>query len=180
MPGQQLLTYADLAAFPDDGLRRELLDGELLVSPSPLTRHQAISWRLTAVLAQHLDASGGGHAFAAPLDVVFSDHTVLEPDLLFIADDRSEIITEKNIQGSPSLVIEILSKPRIDRVRKRDLYARFEVPEYWIVDPDADRIEVHRLEEGGYGKPEILELGETLTTPLLPGLEIDVSKLLRR
>ena len=180
MAGQQLLTYADLAAMSEDGMRRELLDGELLVSPSPRTRHQEISWRLTAILAQHLDASGGGRAFAAPLDVVFDDHTVLEPDLLFIGEDRAGIITEKNIQGSPSLVIEILSEARVDRVRKRDLYARFEVPEYWIVDPDADRIEIYRFGDSGYGKPELLEPGETLTTSLLPGLEIDIARLLRR
>jgi len=180
MAGQQLLTYADLAAMPEDGLRRELLDGELLVSPSPRTRHQEVSWRLSLAVGNHLEASGGGRAFAAPLDVIFDDHTVLEPDLLFIADERSEIITEKNIQGVPSLVIEILSEARIDRVRKRDLYARFQVPEYWIVDPEADRIEVYRLGDGGYGKPEILEPGEVLSTPLLPGFEIDIAKLLRR
>jgi Uma2 family endonuclease len=180
MPEQGLLTYADLAAFPDDGLRRELLEGELLVSPSPRTRHQVISWRLTALIAQHLDAHGGGSAFAAPLDVVLDEHTVVEPDLFFVASDREGIITETNIQGAPSLVIEILSQPRIDRVRKRDIYARFAVPEYWIVDPDADRVEVHRLRGEGYAKPEIIEPGEVLTTPLLAGLEIDVAALFRR
>lgn len=174
------LTYADLASFPDDGLRRELLDGELLVSPAPRLRHQRIVGRLHFAIEAHLREHGGGQVYIAPADVVLSERTVLEPDLLFVSDQQLDILTEANVQGAPALVIEVLSDPRIDRVRKRDLYARYGVPEYWIVDPDADRVEVYRLQGDRYAKPEILEPGETLATPLVDGLAVDVAELLRR
>ncbi len=174
------LTYADLAAFPDDNVRRELIHGDLLVSPSPNTRHQIISHRLTLALGHHVAQHGGGIVFTAPYDVVLSDRDVVEPDLIFVADPQSDIVTEANIQGVPALLVEIVSDPRVDRVRKRDLYARYGVPEYWIVDPDADRVEVYRHDQEGYGKPEILEPGETLETPLLPGLRVNLADLLQR
>lgn len=180
MPEQRLLTYEDLFEFPDDGLRRELLDGELIVSPSPKSRHQEIVRRLIVTISIHLDQVGGGRVFLAPLDVVFEPRTVLEPDVFFIADERLDILTEANVQGVPSLTVEVLSNPRMDKVRKRDAYARYGVPEYWVVDPDADRAEVYRLSTDGYGKPMIFEIGETLTTPLIPGLEIDLEQLFRR
>jgi len=177
MAEQALLTYADLERFPDDGLRRELIGGELIVSPSPRTRHQEVLARLHLALGGHVAQHGGGRVFFAPYDVLFSDHDVVEPDLLFIADDQDDIITEKNVQGVPALVVEVLSQARLDRVRKRDLYARVGVPGYWIVDADADRVEVYRLRGDSYGKPEILEPGETLTYKRLPGLAIDLAAL---
>ncbi|MHB8510592.1 MAG: Uma2 family endonuclease [Actinomycetota bacterium] len=177
---QGAYTYADLAAFPNDGMRRELLDGELLVSPSPKPRHQEVSLRLTLSIGNHVAHRGGGRLFYAPLDVVLSERSVLEPDLLFILDGQIEILTEANVQGAPALVIEIVSDSRIDRVRKRDLYERFGVAEYWIVDPEADRIEILRRDKDGFGKPIIVEPGETLTTPLIPGLSIDVSTIFAR
>lgn len=175
-----MVTYADLASFPDDGLRREIIDGELIVSPSPRSRHQEILARLHLLLGNHVAERGGGKVFFAPLDVVFSQINVVEPDLLFIAEDQLEILTEANVQGSPALVVEVVSNPRIDRVRKRDLYARFRVPEYWVVDPDADRVEVYWLRGETYAKPQIFEPGETLTYERLPGLEIDCTRLFER
>lgn len=180
MAKQAALTYEDLASFPDDGLRRELLDGELLVSAAPYRRHQVVSGRFHLVLANHLKEHGGGEVYYAPVDVVLTERTVLEPDLLVVTDDQLHILTDANVQGPPALVIEILSNPRVDRVRKRDLYARYGVREYWIADHDADRVEVYRLRDGRYGKPEIFEPGDTLSTPLLPGLTIDVAEIFRR
>lgn len=175
-----VLTYADLAAFPDDGLRRELLDGELIVSPSPQLRHQRLSMRLSAAFFNYIQAHGGGEIFHAPTDVVFSDVNVVEPDLLFIADSQLEILTEKNVQGAPALVIEIVSDSRMDRVRKREIYARFGVADYWIVDPEADRIEVYHLTGDRYDKPEIFEPGEHLTYAHLPGFQLDLAALFAR
>ena len=180
MPDMPLLTYADLEAFPDDGLRRELLDGELIVSPSPKTRHQELVGRLHLALGNHVAAHGGGHVYLAPLDIILSDTNVVEPDLMFIANPQLGIITEKNIQGVPALLIEVLSNPRIDRVRKWEIYARFGVPEYWIVDPDSDWVEIYRLTDGAYGKPEILRAGEDLTFALLPDFRVALAELLAR
>ena len=177
---EKLLSYADLESFPDDGLRRELIGGELYVTPSPFTRHQEIVFRLSGLFYSHLTHHGGGRAFPAPLDVVLSDQDVVEPDVVFVTDSDAEAVGVKNVTGIPSLVIEVLSDARRDRVLKRDLYERFGVPEYWIVDGEADRVEVYRFDRGRYGKPEIFEPGETLTLDSLPGFAIDVATLLSR
>lgn len=173
-------TYADLAALPEDNVRREILDGELIVSPSPGRRHQQVLGRLHLLFGNHVAAHGGGEVFFWPFDIVFEDRNVLEPDLLFVAGDQMDILTDKNVRGVPALVVEVVSKSRMDRVRKRDLYARFGVPEYWVVDPESDRVEVHRLLEGAYGKPDIFEPGETLSYDRLPGLGVDLSALFAR
>lgn len=170
--------YADLALFPDDGLRREIIDGELIVSPSPVTRHQRIVGRLFLAIGNHVVEHGGGEVFVAPFDVVLSDRNVVEPDLLFIADGQAEIVTEANVQGVPALVIEVVSNPRMDLVRKRDLYERFGVAEYWAIDPGTDRVEIYRPNAGAYGAPTILLAGDRLETLTLPSLVIDVAALL--
>ena len=177
MPHGATYTYADLLEMPDDNVRREIIDGELIVSPSPVTRHQVVLGRLYLVFGNHLAEHGGGRVFFAPLDIVLSDTNVVEPDLFFVADDQLEILTSKNVSGVPALVVEVLSKPRMDRVRKRELYARFGVPEYWIVDPEADRVEVYLLATNGYDKPSIVEPGDTLAYERLPGLTVDLSAL---
>ena len=174
-----MLTYADLAAMPDDGTRHELLDGELIVSPSANTRHQRLSVRLAFAFHLHIRSRGGGEIFEA-LDVVFADMTVVQPDVLFIADDQQGILTDANVQGVPALVIEIVSDSRYDRVRKRDIYARFGVPEYWIVDPDADRIEVYRLQGNAYVRPQVYEVGDSLAFGGLPGMTLDLNELFAR
>ena len=177
---ETLLSYADLETFPDDGLRRELIEGQLVVTASPITRHQQLVVRLIVAFYAHLSEHGGGQVFPAPYDVVLSGHDVVEPDVIFVADERANIVGERNVTGVPSLLIEVLSDARTDRVRKRDLYARFGVPEYWIVDGEADRVEVYRLESGGYGKPEILEPGDTLTLEILAGFTLDIDILFAR
>src|SRR5438128_982430 len=98
-------TYDDLAALPDDQ-RYEIIDGELWVNPSPITRHQKLAHRLAVALDQ-LERSGAGNVFSAPLDVVFSKRDVVQPDLMFIAAARASVIGEKNITGAPDLVVEI-------------------------------------------------------------------------
>src|SRR5262245_18805626 len=104
------LTYDDFLLFPDDGKRHEIIDGEHYATPSPNTRHQEIVGRLYFAIESHLRQHRGcGRVFVAPLDVVFTRWDVVEPDLLFVADDQSGILTEKNVQGPPALVIEVLS-----------------------------------------------------------------------
>ncbi|MGI9034013.1 MAG: Uma2 family endonuclease [Acidimicrobiales bacterium] len=171
-------TYADYAALPDDGHRYQVIEGELVMSPSANTRHQRIVGRVFMFIVDHLRGHGGGQVFVAPYDVVMADTVVVQPDVLFVADADAHKITDANLQGAPTLAIEVLSDSRLDRVRKRRIYAAHGVPEYWIVDPEADRVEVYRLVEGEYPSPTILEPGAVLTTDLLAGLEIDVAALL--
>src|SRR5262245_51916285 len=94
------LTYEDLAAFPDDGLRRELLDGELVVTPAPRLRHQDVVLRIAVAFSNHLREHGGGRIYIAPADVVLSHRDVLEPDVIFVLDRDSAILTEANLRGA--------------------------------------------------------------------------------
>ena len=171
-------TYDDYLHFPDDGKRYEIVDGEVYVTPAPNLRHQDIVGLLYRRIADHLDRHGGGRVFFAPVDVVLSPTNVVEPDIVFVADADRDRITAANLQGAPTLAVEVLSDPRHDRVRKRQLYARFGVAEYWIVDPEGERVEVYRLDGQQYPTPTLLEAGTELTTGLLPGFSIDVAALL--
>ena len=144
-PGIHKLTLADYERIPPDGNRHEFLGGEEFVTPAPDVGHQRSSGKLQFLLAQHVKEGSLGEVFAAPTDVVLSDEDIVQPDLIFISTDRSAIVGEKNIQGAPDLVIEILSPStaHVDRTLKRDLYARAGVREYWIVDRAARLVEVH-------------------------------------
>src|SRR2546425_7423804 len=134
-----LLTYRDYAALPDDGRRCELHDGALSVTPAPGTRHQRISRNLYDVLRDHVTAWGLGEVLYSPLDVILSDTTVVQPDLVHLDLSRRDLVSERGVEGLPSLVVEILSPSTrtIDRVTKPVLYARHGVPFFWLVDPEA-------------------------------------------
>jgi Uma2 family endonuclease len=138
------LVYEDLASFPEDNVRREILAGELYVTPSPTRRHQKVVGQIFRCVADYADDKGG-EAYGSPLDTVLSAQNVVEPDVLYIAPDRMHALGKKAVLGVPSLVVEVLSPgtKRIDRGKKRDIYAYFGVPEYWIVDADANTIERH-------------------------------------
>jgi Uma2 family endonuclease len=176
------LTYDNLFDFPDDGKRRELIDGELFVTPSPNLRHQELIGRLHIAIATYLASRPGrGRVFLSPLDVVFSRYDVVEPDLLFVAGDQLEILTPANVQGSPALVVEILSPGtrKRDEQTKRRLFSRNVVREYWIVDPESDLIKVSRRAADG-SFPRVVELsaedGDELTSPLLPEFSLALSE----
>jgi len=175
------LTYDDFVHFPDDGKRHELIDGEHYVTPSPNTKHQSIVMNLTGHIWSFLREHPLGTVFAAPFDVVFSDFDVVEPDVLFISEARRKVLTAKNIQGAPDLVVEVGSPGtrRRDEVIKHQLYERFGVSEYWVVDPDLDAIKVYRLADGRYTRVSELTLrdGDVLTTPLLPGFSAPLAEL---
>jgi Uma2 family endonuclease len=178
------LTYDDFVLFPDDGNRHELIDGEHYVTPSPVPRHQAILWNLVAVLAPYLETHPVGRAFTAPLDVLFSDFDVVEPDLLYISRERLDaVLTAKNVAGAPDLVVEIGSPGtrKRDETTKRRLYEHFGVSEYWVVDPEIDTVKVFRQTGAGYTRVAelALEQGDVLTTPLLPGLELPLARIFK-
>jgi Uma2 family endonuclease len=178
------LTYDDLARMPDDGMRHELIDGEHFVSPSPVPRHQIVAGRLHARLLSFVDDQGVGQVLIGPSDVVLSPFDVVVPDSLFVAGGHESILTEKNVQGPPDLVVEVLSPStrRIDEVRKRDLFERMGVQEYWLVDPVLDRLRILRRESGGFAPAIDLSAaaGEALTTPLLPGFSLPLRDIFRR
>lgn len=178
------LTYEDFLLFPDDGRRHELIDGEHYVTPSPNTRHQRLSMRLTKAFLDHLESHPVGELFVAPFDVVMSLFDVVEPDLLLIAADQAHLLTRKHFRGAPALVIEIVSPGtrHRDRRLKRDLYSRAGVQEYWMVDPKASVIAVFRRGKAG-DLPLAATLhasaNDTLTSPLLPAFSLDLAHLFR-
>lgn len=173
------LTYEDLVAFPEDNFRREIIDGELIVTPAPGRSHQDAVLELGARLLAY-SKDHGGKAYVAPRDVYLADDSVVEPDVMFVTATRLERDEERFIRGAPDLVVEVSSPStrRIELVRKLELYQRFGVAEYWFVDLDADRIEVYRLEEGAYATPGLLQREEQLDSPQLPGFSIPVDDLL--
>ncbi len=175
------LTYEDYALIPEDGLRHEILDGEHYVSPAPLRRHQRASSKLHIKLGYFIEERSLGEIYAAPFDVLFSEHDIAQPDLVFISNERAGILNEKNAKGTPDLVIEILSDStrRTDEGIKRHVYERSGVPEYWMVDSKRRMVTVFRRAGDGFGPAEALsaDRGDVLTTPLLPGLEIRVSEI---
>lgn len=172
-------TYPDLATFPDDHLRREIIDGELVVNAAPVTRHQKAVMAISVALYNY-SRTFGGTALCAPYDVVFAPDNVVEPDVLFVRKDHLDRLGPKYLDGPPDLVVEISSPStrRLELVRKRDLYQRFGVPEYWYVDLELDRLEVYVLEERGYPAPAIKYAGETLEPAGLPGLSVPVTEAL--
>jgi Uma2 family endonuclease len=172
--------HADLLVIPDDGKRREIVDGEMLVSPSPKLLHQIICGRIAAALFRYLAEHPIGLLLLAPLDVILSDLDVLEPDLIFVLNEHRSILQDW-VQGAPDLVVEVLSPSTAanDRGPKLKAYARFGVPEYWIVDPDAYAIEVYRLSRQAYQLAQTFCEHETLSSILLPGFELPVADLFR-
>lgn len=172
-------TYDDLALFPDDHLRRELIDGELIVTPSPRLRHQAVAaeilYALMTWVRQH-----GGKVYPAPVDVRFADHTVLIADVLFVREEHRDRLQERFVAGAPDVAVEVSSPSNrhLELMRKRSVYERFGVAEYWYVDLEVDRVEVHRLLDGVYPAPTVLQRGDVLTSPELPGFALPVSDLL--
>lgn len=173
------LTYEDYCLLSTDGKRHEIIDGEHFVTPSPLTLHQRVVMRLGHHLMGYLDVRPLGEVFVAPFDVVFSRFDVVEPDLLYISKDRSSIVTRKNVQGAPDLVVEVLSEgtAHIDRNTKQKLYSRFGVREYWVIDPEAPSAEIHRAGQEGLQLVVNLPADASLTSPLFPGFSVPLSKL---
>jgi Uma2 family endonuclease len=149
-PPNKVWTYDDLLQLPDDGTRYEIIDGELFVMSSPSVTHQRVLGRLHLAFHEQIQQRGQGEVFLAPLDVIMSPTRVVEPDLIVVRPNNRGILKTR-IEGIPDLLLEILSPSnhKHDVVTKRRLYARARVPEYWIVDPDAQTIEVLELVEGG-------------------------------
>ena len=171
-------TYQDYLNTPDD-VRYELIDGDLILAPAPTTPHQRVLLNLAVSLASFVRDNALGEVFIAPTDVYLSDTNVVQPDLLFVAAGRADIITEPNIHGAPDLVVEVASPSTeaMDRNIKMGLYARYGVAEYWIVQPVAGTVEQLQLEDGVLVVRERYNRAETLTSPLFPGLQVDLGRV---
>lgn len=167
----------DYDQLPDDP-RYELVFGRLYVTPSPFPRHQVVSHVLGELLSRNADISGG-LVFEAPLDVVLAEHSVAQPDLVYVSAPRLEIVKEQRIQGAPDLVVEILSSStaRFDRNKKLDLYAFSGVKEYWLVDQKRWQLEFLINESGQF--IAAYPVAAKYQSPISPEIQLDVFELWR-
>jgi len=172
---RNVLTYEDYAALPADGKRYELHEGELSVTPSPGRPHQRILGNLHVILAAHVRSTERGELFLSPFDVILANTSVVVPDLVYVDDSRLGRVSDRAVEGSPTLAVEILSpySRAIDRRRKMTLYAAHDVTWYWIVDPDARTIEAYRLDAGSYRLDAKLEGAEPRALSPFPDLPLE-------
>jgi Uma2 family endonuclease len=169
------LTYADYEKIPPDGFRHEIIGGDEFMTPSPNLEHQRVVGNVFRLLANHAVLGKFGQAFVAPTDVVLSEHDIVEPDVLFVSSSRTSILTEKNIQGPPDLVVEVLSPSTqsVDRGPKLALYEHSGVAEVWIIDPRAKTVEIREF--GTTRRTRIYKEGQSFESSLLPGLSVKLS-----
>lgn len=173
------LDYSDYAAIPEDGNRYEVLEGSLHVTPAPSTGHQHASKRLHRQLEAYFEGRSLGEVFYSPLDVILSPHDIVQPDLVVV--ERPEQVSKRGVEGSPLLAVEILSPStrQHDRRRKFKRYAALRIPHYWMVDPEARRLECYRLEGDWYSMVVSGEGIASVAHPDWPGLTLELSSLWR-
>ena len=173
------LTYADYTAI-DDGLRYELIHGRLIMAPAPKIKHQNTSGNLHLLIASYVKKKKLGTVLAAPTDVILDNHSTLQPDILFVAMERREIIEPHAIVGPPDLIVEIISPGSVeqDRYEKKGLYEQHGVQEYWLVDPENKSVEILALKEKRYELAQVVsEKGEILSY-VIKGLKIDLAEII--
>lgn len=172
------LTYQDYLKFDDDK-RYELVNGELFeMSPSPTPEYQRISREIEYLIIKFLKENNIGEVFDAPLDIVFDEETVLQPDLIYVSQNNLNIIKDR-IYGIPDLVVEIVSSSSInyDNRIKFELYEKYKVKEYWIVDPKYKMIEIFTLENDKYNSYcSVIEEGE-IASKIIEGFKFNIKEI---
>ena len=176
---ERRVSYAELQQWPDDGHYYELYDGEVVMVPTPIFRHQRVAMHVADVLLEHEEA-GAGVVAIAPLDVVFDQYNVLEPDVLFWSEERRHLLDQWTVAYvAPDLAVEVLSPSTQtrDRGRKKNILEQFGVPEYWIVDPKKNRLEIYVLRGTAYELA--VNAGEAMVScsPTLPRLTIHTDRI---
>lgn len=173
------VSFAELCRWPDDGRRYELYDGEVVVVASPLPRHQRVAFYIGEILHEYERATGG-IMFAVPIDIVLTEYNVVQPDAVFFRHERRHLLNMMEAtRVAPDLAVEVLSPSTesLDRGRKMALLARSGVPEYWIVDPVANLLEVYALGEGEYRPTGVFSEHDRVASPTLQGLAFDAARI---
>ena len=172
--------FAEYLALPDDGMRYEVLEGELIKSPAPGRRHQRVSGNIHSALDRWRESNAPeGEVLAAPFDVVLAEDTIVQPDLIYVRPERRALYVDERLHGAPDLAVEIFHSRGAsrDRVAKLQLYARYQIPEYWLVDLDARTLTIMTHTGTGYA----VFAGGSGDTPLeskhLEGLRIVPSRI---
>lgn len=178
LPKKERYTYEDYAQLPE-GAPYQLIHGELTMSPSPTPYHQILQSHLHFILTRLVQTQRLGQVLAAPMDVYLSEEDTVQPDLLFIAQDRLDIIGEQKIEGAPDLIVEILSPSTayLDLTKKKRLYEAHGVKEYWTVDPEQKTVEIFENTDDGFIQhTRVVESGTAAST-LLDGFTVDLDDL---
>ena len=165
------VSYADLKRAPEDGRRYELYDGEVFVVPSPLPKHQVVAIAIAEMLRSYA-RERGGFCVTSPIDIVFSDYDVLQPDVIYFSPARAHLVDiNRVIRHAPDLCVEVLSPSTAptDRGKKMQMFARYGVREYWIVDPAAETIEIFELRAAGYELALTATAQDVVASAVLPG-----------
>lgn len=171
------LEYSDYAQIPSDGKRYELLEGDLQVTPAPSPLHQRVSKRLQRMLEAYFEETGRGEIFNAPIDVLLSNHDVVQPDIVLVLNP--EQISNRGIEGPPFLLVEVLSPStqNYDRTIKAQRYAAMGVSHYWIVDPEAQQLECYRATKGAFEIVVQAKKSAILIHPDWPDLHLPLANL---
>jgi len=181
---KHLMTVADLDAFPDDdGKRYELIEGELFVSCAPGLPHQLVLTNLLVAFTDYLRQNPIGTVVPGP-GAVFSNYDAVIPDLVFVTTERWDgIVGNDRLIAAPDLVIEVISPGSENRARdltaKRRLYGKYGVKEYWAVDSENRTVLVFRLSDHGLAEVSLLRAGDQISSPLLPGLELNLTDVFK-
>lgn len=175
-------TLADFLALPDDGRQVEFVEGEIIVNRPPTLDHQGSSRNLLVALHLHVKQHGLGAVFAAPTGVRLGSDLVVEPDILFVREGRNVTHDPRWIDGAPDFIIEIASDSTrtYDAVKKRALYGKHGVREFWIVDPELKRVETYALNGSVLELREVIENGMVRSQVALPGFELAVASVFAR
>ena len=152
------------------------------MSPAPNRYHQEISSNIEFILMKYLEQNPIGKLYDAPFDVYLTEQNVLQPDKVFVANDRLFILTDDGAQGAPTLVIEILSgsTAHLDKKTKRKVYAGAGVPELWLVDPETKSIELYFLQDDPEKPAAVYQESDSFTSPCFPGLRIKAAEIFRK
>ena len=177
-PPQGSWTYDEYAALPDDGHRYEIVNGVLIMAPSPTPEHQSIAVRIAYYLFPHIDLAGIGRLFTGPLDVDLGPKNVYQPDVVVVLNAQLDRVAAKKIIGAPDLVVEVASPSTAayDRLTKFDIYARSGIAEYWMVKHESQEVEVFALEGSEYHRLGIFSGQQTVPSRVVPGLSVKVEQ----
>ncbi len=182
--GKVIFTYSDIETLPGwpETPVVEIIEGDLFIAPSPTVVHQKISGDLAFLLKDHVRKNQLGEVLCAPVDVLFSERDVSVPDILFISKARNHILTKKNVQGAPDLIVEILSSNRdLDLVKKKAMYERHGVLEYWIVDPEEKSIHVYLLdnESKKFESPVVYTQEKSIPVSVIHSMTVQVEDIFK-
>ena len=178
-PQKKLLTYADYVRLtPPDNGNYELHQGKLVFIASPLALHQIVGGNLHTYISYFVKQNKLGRLLSAPMDVRFTPHDIVQPDLLFISQERISII-QKIIEGAPDLVVEIKSSSNTSAELKfkKYLYEMGGVREYWLVNIEAKTIRQYELIDEELQLQRVLKITDTLRSSVLPNFEMQMASV---